>query len=406
MKKLPVIYILFLAYLTGLYACKSPQAEKNKPYVVVVSLDGFRWDYASKTQTPNLDSIEKYGVKAKSLKPSFPTKTFPNHYALATGLYPDHHGIVQNTFYDPEMDAEYMIRDRKAVENPDFYQGEPIWVTAEKQGVPTASYFWVGSEATIQGLQPSIWKEYEHDFPFEQRIDSVVAWLQLPEDKRPQLLMLYFHEPDHVGHAYGPDSPATAKMVQHLDSLMGILSKKLNNLPNANNINLIILSDHGMGNVSAEKNIVFDQHVDTAWFDKIMGHNPNLLLKVKKEFYDTTWKALQQIPQLTTWKHGQVPERLHYGTNPRTLDFIVVADSSWSISFSDDPVSYEGAHGYDNANKDMHAIFYAIGPDFKVGYKAPVFENVDVYPLLAEILQVTPAQTDGGLSVAGDFIKP
>lgn len=405
MRKILQIQWVFLIGLLAMAACDSPRSQNKKSYVVVVSLDGFRWDYAEKSKTPTLDSIEKYGVKAKSLKPSFPTKTFPNHYALATGLYPDHHGIVQNTFYDPELDAEYMIRDREAVENPDFYQGEPIWVTAEKQGVPTASYFWVGSEAPIQGIQPSIWKEYQHNFPFEQRIDSVVAWLQLPEEKRPQLIMLYFHEPDHVGHAYGPDSPETADMVGHLDSLMGVLSKKLNELPVAKNINLIILSDHGMGNVSPDRSIVFDQQVDTAWFDKIMGHNPNLLLKVKKEFYDTAWKALQQIPHLTAWKHGQVPERLHYGTNPRTLDFIVVADSSWSISFSYDPVSYHGAHGYDNDNPDMHAIFYATGPDFKSGYDAPTFENVDIYPLLAKLLKIEPANVDGDLEITGTFIK-
>ncbi len=399
------LFFLLILPLVAIQACKDQHTEKSRPYIIMVSLDGFRWDYQSKTATPTIDSIEKYGVKAKSLKPSFPTKTFPNHYTIATGLYPDHHGIVQNTFYDPVLGKKYQIRDRQAVENPVFYDGEPIWVTAEKQGVKTASYFWVGSEAKVKGIQPSIWKKYQHHFPFEQRIDSVISWLQLPGENRPHLLMLYMHEPDHVGHVFGPDSKETARTVHYLDSLMGVLSKKLNTLETANNINLIILSDHGMGNVSSERSILIDHYIDTAWFNRILGHNPNMLFDVKDEFYDKALNTLQSIEHLTVWEHGKVPENMHYGNNPRTLDFIVVADSSWSIGFSHDPVNYKAAHGYDNNNTDMHTIFYAIGPAFKKGYESETFENVNIYPLIAEILDITPVETDGSIERVKQVLK-
>jgi len=174
--------------------------SQEKPYLVILSMDGFRWDYPEKVATPNLDSVAAVGVKAKSIIPSFPTKTFPNHYTMVTGLYPDHHGIVQNEFYDPESGRYYRIGDRKAVMDGTFYGGEPIWVTAEKQDVKSASYYWVGSEAEIGGVRPAYWKEYDGKVPFENRIDSVISWLRLPEEKRPHLILLYFDEPDGYGH--------------------------------------------------------------------------------------------------------------------------------------------------------------------------------------------------------------
>ena len=198
--------LIIIFFLIFNYSCKNSEQKTEEPYVVMLSVDGFRWDYPDKVPTPNLDYIAENGVKAKSLKPAFPTKTFPNHYSMATGLYPDHHGIVLNSFYDEEMDKYYEIRNREAVENPDFYGGEPIWVTAENQNVTSASYFWVGSEAAVNGVSPTYWKKYDHSFHFEQRIDSVIAWLQLPEKERPHLILWYIHEPDNIGYRLGRDS--------------------------------------------------------------------------------------------------------------------------------------------------------------------------------------------------------
>ncbi|MBL7103053.1 MAG: alkaline phosphatase family protein [Bacteroidales bacterium] len=390
-----IIAIVLLSY------CKRSEKE-NDQYVVMLSLDGFRWDYADKVPTPNLDKIAKMGVKAESLKASFPTKTFPNHYSMATGLYPDNHGIVLNSFYDPELNRYYSVMDREAVEDGKFYGGEPIWVTAEKQGITSASYFWVGSEADVQEIHPTYWKKYDHDFPFEQRIDSVIAWLQLPENIRPHLILWYMHEPDKSGHIYGPDSKEMDSVIIYLDSLVGVFIEKLQDIPYANEVNVIITSDHGMGNISNERKVVIEENLNMDWVDIIQGYNPNFVIRANEGYIDSIYLTLKKVPHITTWKSGEVPEKFHYGTNPRTLDIVVVADSSWSVVLNNERQVGNGTHGFDNNNKDMHTIFYAYGPAFKENYVSPSFENVDIYPLITHILELEPAEIDGSL----ENVKP
>lgn len=367
----------------------------SQPYVVMLSMDGFRWDYPEHAHTPNLDYLAAQGIKAHSIVPSFPSKTFPNHYTMATGLVPDRHGIVDNSFYDAQLGLKYKIGDRKAVENGIFYNGEPIWVTAEKQGIRSAALFWVGSEAPVHGIQPSLWKKYDQSLPFEQRIDTVIHWLSLPEEVRPHLLMWYFHEPDAIGHDYGPRSPEVYREVEYLDSLLGVFLAKLSQLPHAGEINLIVTSDHGMGPINKEDVVYLYDYLKKEWIEREEGGSPNFCLKAVPAFYDSVWNALAQMPHIQAWKHGQVPARLNYGTHPRTLDFIIVADSGWQIT-TGQRISYSnGAHGYDIANTDMHAIFYAMGPAFLKDPDYPSFSNTDLYILIASILGMEPAPTDG-----------
>jgi predicted AlkP superfamily pyrophosphatase or phosphodiesterase len=395
---------LSIALISIIFSGYTQSESEEKPYVVVVSLDGFRWDYIEKFGTGFLKTFGDQGVRADYMIPSFPTVTFPNHYTLATGLYPDHHGLVHNNFNDEKLNKGYAISYRKAVEDADFYGGEPIWVTAKKQGIRTASYFWVGTEAPIQGTQPDIWKRYEHNFPFSQRVDSVVAWLSLPDSVRPHLVMLYFHEPDQTSHQFGPLSAENKAAVLQLDSLMRVLLDKLNDLPIGPKINLIILSDHGMGEISAEKTIYLDSYIKKDWFDYKGGSNPVIHVRVEPEFLDSALIALKHVPHLKAYKNTDLPERLHYGTNPRVGNLVVIADSSWSISFNDYKVKYKGAHGYDNANSDMFAIFLASGPAFKKHYRQPAFPNVDVYGIITRILKINPVETDGQLlDVEGMF---
>lgn len=397
--------ILISTLFVGFVSCKNSNQNIEKSYVVMLSLDGFRWDYTDKVSTPNFDYIQKNGVKAKSLKPCFPTKTFPNHYSMATGLYPDNHGIVNNNFYDEKMDAFYKIGDRQAVENPDFYDGEPIWVTAEKQGIITASYFWVGSEAAISGIQPTYWKKYEHNFPFEQRIDSVIAWLKLPEEKRPQLITWYMHQPDSEGHSSGTDSYKTQRTIIYLDSLVGVFMGKINALPIKNQINLIFTSDHGMEDISTERVVNLSNFTDTSLIEIASGGSPVYNLKIKQGFVDTFISQLSEIEHILCWKTEDIPERFHYGKNYRTLDILVLADSSYSIVFNEgDLGNLKGNHGYDNNNLDMHAIFYAIGTDFKSDFIQPTFNNIDIYPLIAEILNIQPAKVDGKIENVIDLL--
>jgi alkaline phosphatase D len=393
MKRRSLLLLTLLITASVLWQCDNPS---EKRYVVMLSMDGFRWDYTEHANTPNLDRIEAKGVRAKSLKPSFPTKTFPNHYSMATGLYPDHHGIVQNSFFDPDKNTTYTIGDRSKVMDGTFYNGEPIWNTVEKHNMTAASYFWVGSEADIMGMHPTYWKQYDHGFPFGQRIDSVIAWLKLPEGQRPDLILWYMHEPDSKGHRVGPEDKELFRTIETLDSLVGVFLEKVEELPYSEDINIIITSDHGMGPTSNERVVYLDAYIDTSHFEVVNGYNPNYLFKAKEEKYEEAWSDLSEIPHVSVWKHGEVPGRLNYGTHPRTLDFILVADSSWSVGFSYDEHNYDGgAHGYDNSNTDMHAIFYAMGPHFKEGHVHPTFENVDIYILICELLGLQPAETDG-----------
>ncbi len=360
-------------------------------------MDGFRWDYASRVETPNLDWIAKQGVTSEYVKPVFPTKTFPNHYAMATGLYADNHGIVNNNFYCPNLDANFQISDRQSVENGDFYFGEPIWVTAEKQDMKTASLFWVGSEAPVKGIQPTYWEKYNADIPFHARIDSVINWMKLPENKRPQLITFYFDEPDRQGHYTGPESIELDQMVMKLDSLVGILIQNLQQLPEYKDINLIITSDHGMGETSSDRYINLHSHTPQEWFERIHGGNPMYSVQPKSGMEDSVINKLRKLDHIKVFKKEEIPERLQYGNNPRIDDLIILADTTWSIGWEGLPPgrTIGGAHGWDNQWKDMHTIFYAMGPAFLNNHRHTPIEVVDLYPLIAEILKLDSENVDG-----------
>lgn len=403
MKYFPIIISALL-----LSSCSIPDSKiSTDNYLVILSMDGFRWDYPNMTDTPNLDSISKIGVRAEAIRPAFPSKTFPNHYSMATGLYPDNHGIVNNHFYDPETNTTYSMRDSATRNNPYYYGGEPIWVTAEKQNVRSASFFWVGSEVPIKGIQPSIWKYYDHNFPFEQRIDSVIAWLQLPEEQRPRLIMWYMHQPDGIAHRHGPESEVTLANVTYLDSLVGVFCRKINKLEHAGKINLIFTSDHGMGAISPDRTVTLTDHFPAEWAEVALGGNPVYNIKAKEGYADSIYLKLKGLENIKVWKHGELPAELNYGNNPRTLDLIVAADSAWSLNWTPAPDHYNsgGAHGYDIRQLDMQAIFFATGPAFKKGYVHPKFDNIDLYPLMAHILNLVPEEVDGQLSKTREMLK-
>ncbi len=401
-----VRHMMMLLFLLAFVVSCHAKNDAPDQYVIMLSMDGFRWDYASRVATPNLDFMAANGAMADYVIPAFPSKTFPNHFSMATGLYPDNHGIVNNNFFCDRLNMTYRLGDRDAVENGLFYDGEPIWVTAEKQGLTTASYFWVGSEAPVQGIQPTYWKRYDHHVPFENRIDTVIAWLRLPEQNRPRLITFYFNEPDSQGHATGPDSPEIDRVVERLDSLVGTLIQKLSQLPIAPQINLIVTSDHGMTEVSTERYVNLSDHVERSWFDKIHGGNPLFSLTPAAGMHDSVYSILQQVENIQVWKREEIPARLNYRNNPRILDMVVLADTTWSVGWgTPTPRFYTGgSHGWDHAQKDMHTIFYAMGPAFKQGHRQPPFEVVDLYPLIARILNLTPAPVDGKLERTIDML--
>ncbi|MDR2026015.1 MAG: ectonucleotide pyrophosphatase/phosphodiesterase [Prevotellaceae bacterium] len=404
MKKITVITVtVFACIISGYFLFSDGKSEQ--PYLVVLSMDGFRQDYCDIYNTPNLNRIRTTGVKAEYVQSSYPTVTFPNHYSMATGLYPDRHGLVNNTFYDSVLRDTFSLSKREAVSNPAYWSGEPIWITAETQNLNSAIFFWPGSEAPVKGMYADFWKKYDGRISYRQRIDTVIRWLQLPEKIRPHLIMFYFSEPDHSGHTHGPASDYTGTVVERLDRLAGILIDELDRLPVGRKINLIITSDHGMAAVSPEKTVFLSDYLPAHWIERqFTGAFTHLY--TRPEYRDSVVQALQNVPNIRVFKKENLPSRLHYGTHPRTGDVVVIPDcGGWVSAGREFPVTMKGAHGYDNECDDMHAIFFARGPAFKQAYLQAPFVNVDLYNLMAAVLNLHPAANDGDFERVKGMLK-
>jgi predicted AlkP superfamily pyrophosphatase or phosphodiesterase len=380
------------------------EAQQAKPYVVLVSLDGFRYDYAKKYGAKHLLELGGEGAIApEGMIPSYPSLTFPNHYTLVTGLYPEHHGIVTNKFYDPVRKQFYSNSDPAAARDGSWYGGTPLWVLAEKQGMRSACFFWPGSEAEIDGGRPTYYLNFDDRFPDDKRIDQVVAWLRLPAPQRPHLITLYYSNVDHAGHQYGPDSPQTAAAVAHVDQLMGILHQQVSRLQLP--IDLIVVSDHGMER-EQEPWIDLSRYADLGNFTTV-----GWLLYPNSEA--DAEKAYQQLKiksdAFTVYRRKRVPAALHYDSNDREGDPVIVANGPYAIRAhppAEDQAPEQGVHGYDpRAMKSMRALFLAVGPDIRPGSKLEPFENVNLYPLVAKILGLDAPQVDGSLNVLSNILK-
>lgn len=372
--------------------CGEGQQKRN--LTIVVSLDAFRWDYPTIYNTPWLDSIAANGVAA-TMVPSYPSSTFPNHFTLATGLVPDHHGIVNSQFWAPEKGELFSMGDSATRYNPYYFGGEPIWVTAKKQGVKSASIYWVGSDVAIQGLHPDYYLRWDNEprLTYPQRVEEALRIAKLPESERPSLLMVYFDEPDWTTHHYGPIAEESEAVIEELDSLMGILYRGLKELDYG--VNLIVTSDHGMTEISDEKFISIEQSVNPDWVERIVSTNPTSIF-CKEGCRDSLFEQLSKVKHISVWRKEEVPAHLNYGTSNHLGDLIVAPDLGWQ--FATTPRGLKGAHGYDINESDMQIIFRACGPDFKRGYTLPQsFSNVDLYSILAELLKIEPAKTDGSL---------
>jgi len=393
------IYFIIVSISALIYA-------ENDQYVLLVSMDGFRADYLEITDTPNFDKLANNGIRSEGLKPVFISKTFPNHYSIATGMYAENHGLIANSFFASDLDRHYSIRDRESVENGDFYGGEPIWVTAERQGVKTASYFWVGTEAAVAGVYPSISKRYDQKVPFDDRIDSVMTWFSLPISHRPRLIMLYFHEPDWTGHEYGPSSAETVDQIQRMDGIMGTIMEKAEKLSIADKLNVLVVSDHGMTELNQEH--IIDLSAYTDFSDVTMdGAGPTVFLSSdSRERLTTVYNDLQQLHNAQVYWKRDIPKRWHYRDHERIPEVMIVAEEGWTLMpMGHGPKMPRGDHGYDNELTSMQAIFVADGPAFKSGYSRKIFENIHIYPLLAHILGLEPYQgIDGDLNVVKDLL--
>lgn len=384
----------FRKFLVSILATLCMASVSAKHTTVVVSLDGFRWDYTQWYHTPFLDFMAEHGVES-ALIPSFPSKTFPNHYALATGLYPDHHGIVANEFYNPQTGDSFALSVPWQKKNATFYHGEPIWNTAHRQGKRVAVFYWPGSDVRINGRYPDKYLDYDQKprLSMSARLNGVLQELRRDEATRPDLVMAYLEQPDANGHNFGPQSKKTQAAVTTVDSLLRQLHEGIRLLPHADDINLVVLSDHGMTWVPENHAVNVRRVLKPEWVDKISGSIP-CNIYAKNGFVDSVYHVLRHMDHVKVWRKRNIPDYLHYGTNNCVGDVLVCPDPGYVVYDGD--IKDGGTHGYDPTLMDMHAVFRAMGPDFK-HITLPHFENVNVYELLCALLGIDPAPNDGNI---------
>ena len=410
---LPRLFVLACLLLTlnlPVFAQAKPIRDLQ-PTVILVSLDGFRYDYLNRYRPANLNSLAASGVRARWMIPSFPSKTFPNHYTIATGLYPQDHGIVENNIYDPVFKAVFTLSDRQEVENGRWWLGEPIWVTAEKQGQKAAAVFYPGTEAEIAGTRPSFWKKYDKEMSNDARVDTILSWLDLPRDQRPTFLALYFSDPDDAGHEFGPIASETRKAVLTVDQEIGRLIMGLKAREIFRQINLIVVSDHGMAPVRFSNAILLDKLFDTNLASRIFWTREIVSIFPKPGKEDEIYQSLKRrLPaQGRVYRKAEMPVRFHYSQSPRIAPLLVLPAEGWILTnrkaFAEMQAKGEtrrskGGHGYDNQLPSMRAIFIAHGRGFKKGKVVAPFENIQVYNIMTKILGLKPAANDGNYRAA------
>ena len=401
-----------LPFIGACAPAPSRPAAGNPTPLLLVSIDGYRADYFDRGLSPVLAALARDGVHADSMQPSFPSLTFPNHYTLVTGLRPDHHGVVNNTMEDPAL-GRFDMKDRRAVADARWWNGGmPLWVSADRQGLKTATMFWPGTEAPIHGLHPDHWQPFDAKVTPDQRVAKILGWLDLPPAQRPSFLTLYFDAVDHAAHEHGPDSPEVDQALRDIDEALGRLVAGLRQRGLLDRINLIVLADHGMAAVPADHSIAIEKlipldQVQVVSTGVLAGFNP----APGHDFAAIERRMEQPQRHMQCWDKTRVPARLEYGRNPRVPQLLCLADVGWRITTSDYVAKHKGKvslgeHGYDNEAPQMQALFVARGPAFRQGATVPSFPNVDVYPLMAHLLGLPAAANDGDYQAVQDMLRP
>ena len=398
---MPRTIVVFLVAILLAFAGRPAGAATPQTPLLLLSIDGFRPDYLERGVTPTLNAVAAEGVRAVAMRPSFPVNTFPNHYTLVTGLRPDRHGITDNNLFDDarpgvkfSMGARDQVGDR-------FWwdEGLPIWVSAEQAGMRTAPMFWPGSEAAVRGVRPWRYMAYDARMTDPQRVDQILAWLDLPVAERPVFMTLYFETIDTTGHHEGPDSPALNAALGEVDAAVARLVEGLKARGLYDHINIVIVSDHGMAPTSPDRQIALDELFGADSFRWVTLGSMAGLVPTDAE---AEKRIVGEHPNVTCWRKGELPARFAYGTNPRIPPVICLARTGWTLTtrqrLTERPPMPGGAHSYDPDEPLMQANFIAHGPAFRRGVVLPRFDNVSVYPLLAKLLGLTPAPNDGRLS--------
>jgi len=395
-----------LALCFAFLALAAPAAAAGPP-TILVSIDGFRADYLDRGVTPVLSTLAADGARA-AMRPSFPSKTFPNHYALVTGLRPDRNGIVENIFEDPRRPGvTFKMANREAVEDRFWWdEATPIWVIAERAGIRTAPLFWPGAEAAIQGVRPHDYVVFDMDTPNRKRVDDLLALLDRPPATRPAFLTLYFDTVDTAGHDHGPDAPETDAAVAEVDAQIGRLVEGLK----ARGLvaNLVIVADHGMAAVSEERKLYMDDLLPKAAYRSLSGGAFMTLYPQPGRENDVASALLKAHAHLQCWAKADIPQRFHYGRNPRAAAYFCLPDTGWTFTTRDYKAKKPefGNHGFDPYSPEMAAVFVANGPAFRHGVNLPAFDNVSVHPLLARLLGVRAEPSDGRLEDVAAALAP
>ena len=413
---LALFSVFFLTACTTLTPETATNQAKVEPIVIMVGIDGLRWDALDRYDAPTLETLASEGVRAASMTPVMPSKTFVNFYTLATGLYADSTGITGNLPFSKEYD-EVMGRDMHGETR--WWGGEPIWVTAEKQGVKSAAMFWLGSEAEIKGKRPNHWMPYEHNMPHKERVDQVLEWLALPEAERPRLLTIYFSDVDSAGHMSGPETPEVGNALRKVDDSLADLRAGIEKLGFTDRVNLVVVSDHGMTKIDPEFMVYLDDYIsmETLFIPSFHSQagphaDPFVHIFVKEDAnIDDVYNKLKGAHKgIHVYKRADIPVDWHLNNEDRTGDIFVVADEGGMIFARNLTSTYKypaiGMHGYDRFTQDMQATFIAAGPNFKKGVKAKAIENVEVYGIIARALGITPAKTDGNIENVEYFMVP
>lgn len=392
----------------------APKPQLRPTPLLLISIDGYRYDYIDRHRSPTLEMLASSGVHARSMQPAFPSLTFPNHYTIVTGRRPDETGIVANTMEDATL-GHFGLSDRQAVSDGRWWNGAvPLWESADRQGLRTATMFWPGSEAAIHGIRPDYWKPFDENVTPDQRVDQILAWLDLPISQRPSFLTLYFDAVDHAGHTDGPDSRQVNQALRGTDEAMARLVNGLKQRGLFNHINIIVLSDHGMAAVAKNHHILIDKvipqdKVKTVGLGIVAGFDP----KPGFDFARIEKRTQKQHLHMQCWDKTKIPKRFHYGTNPRVPKLVCLADVGWGITTRKQLAqdrrnhkTHRGDHGYDNIAPSMQALFVAHGPAFQRGVKVGPFSNLDVYPLMAHLLGIKPEPNDGHYGTVENMLKP
>ncbi|XP_059302580.1 uncharacterized protein LOC132054622 [Lycium ferocissimum] len=410
---------LFLSSSSSHHDVSRPFKKLKHPVVLLISSDGFRFGYQYKTDTPNMNRLIKNGTEAElGLIPVFPTLTFPNHYAIVTGLYPEYHGIVNNYFLDPNSPGEAF--NMKSYD-PKWWLGEPLWETLVNHGLKAATYFWPGSEVNKGGWTcPQFFcKRYNGSVPFEERVDTVLNYFDLPSDEIPSFMTLYFGDPDHQGHKVGPDDPQITEAIERVDGMIGKLIKGLEERGVFEDVNIIMVGDHGMVGTCDNKLIFLEDLAPWIEISKdwIQSYSPLLSIRPPPSYSakDVVTKMneglksgkVQNGKYLKVYLKEELPDRLHYSASNRIPPIIGLIDEAFKVEQkSSKSKECGGSHGYDNAFFSMRSIFIAHGPKFARGRKVPSFENVQIYNLVTTILNIQGASNNGTTSFPKTILLP